>query len=29
MNMAQAAILRGHPNAAAEIAEQILSLVLP
>ncbi|MBC8086640.1 MAG: UDP-N-acetylglucosamine--N-acetylmuramyl-(pentapeptide) pyrophosphoryl-undecaprenol N-acetylglucosamine transferase [Phycisphaerae bacterium] len=29
MNMAQAAILRGHPNAAAEIAQQILSLVKP
>ena len=29
MNMAQAAILRGHPNAAAEIAQQILSLVMP
>lgn len=29
MNMAQAAILRGQPNAAAEIAQQILSLVMP
>lgn len=29
MNMAQAAILRGQPTAAADIAEQILSLVMP
>jgi UDP-N-acetylglucosamine--N-acetylmuramyl-(pentapeptide) pyrophosphoryl-undecaprenol N-acetylglucosamine transferase len=29
MSMAQAAILRGHPNAAADIAQQILSLVMP
>lgn len=27
--MAQAAVIRGRPNAAAEIAEQILSLVMP
>lgn len=29
MDMAQSAVLRGRPHAAAEIAEQILSLVLP
>lgn len=29
MDMAHAAVLRGRPHAAAEIAEQILSLVLP
>lgn len=29
MNMAQAAIVRGHPLAASEIAHEILSLVLP
>lgn len=29
MSMARAAVMRGRPHAAAEIAEQILSLVLP
>jgi UDP-N-acetylglucosamine:LPS N-acetylglucosamine transferase len=28
MNMAQAAVLRGRPTAAADIARQLLSLVL-
>ncbi|MEO7359032.1 MAG: glycosyltransferase, partial [Gemmatimonadaceae bacterium] len=29
MSMAEAAVVRGRPHAAAEIAEQILSLVMP